>query len=159
MQMQIIVLTLISYCFLSLNIANMSQNIGEKKLETGFYFVGDSETGIAMKYDNHSKSYFLIPESIITKIDFKNVEIREETWPGLKWTHSLTIWLNVKGSEKWEKATTKASKGRLDIAFVLDNEIITILGVFQPITTGAAGIFGEHLSKEDLISIKEKMTG
>ena len=129
----------------------------DEQIEPGFYFISSQETGVKLDCDYQNMSYFIDPKPILKITDFETLEVQEETWPGLKWTHSLIIELNDEVIDQWKETTTKASNDSLDIVFVLDNKIITVLGVFKPITNGVAVIFGEHLSKENLISIKEKI--
>lgn len=136
---------------------SVNRKLVSEEVETGFYFISKKESDVILKCDYQNKYYYIDPKPILKTANFKTIELRKETWPGLKWTYSLIIWLDDKGGEKWEEATTRATNDRLEIVFILDNEIITVLGFFNPITNGAAAIFGEHLSKEILISIKEKI--
>lgn len=155
--MKIIRTTLLALISWNADLVCQHQQHDEEAIETGFYFIDDEETDIKLKYAYRNQSYFVKPSPILKTSDFERIELREETWPGLKWTHSLTIWLNDEGRDKWEKATTKAMKERSEIAFVLEDEIVTVLGVHMPMTNGVASIFGENLSKEALITIKEKL--
>lgn len=155
--MKTLALILLSCCFISHELPFHTSSQVAVNTEVGYYFVSENETALSLRYSGHNKSHFLEPKPFLTSADFEALEIREETWPGLPWTHTLTISLSKRGIMKWEEGTERAAKERLQIAFVMEDEIITVLTVMSINKSGKASIFARNLTKEDLTSIKKKL--
>lgn len=121
----------------------------QTKFETGCYFVIDNttESCVRPQPDKSGRSYCLDTKPIVTKVDFRNVELNEFMLEQ-KTEYALIIRLNDKGRDKFAKATDRYTGKR--IAFVIDNRLIMAPVAKTRIESGTIRLGTRYWTHDDL---------
>ena len=97
-------------------------------LETGWYGISSSQNAYLRIDAKMNDSFFIDPKPIVTTKDFKSLTIRDSP---SGYMSELVFKLEDSASDKWEVATTRYVG--LKIGFVLNNKLIQVLTVNEPI--------------------------
>lgn len=135
-------------------VQSYSQNSDETELTTGWYFESDNNDGIPRKMFKSEKTVFLKPEPIIEIKDFEKLELYE----GRDGFVGLRIQFDEgKATENWINATERAYAADIRLALIINNELIYAPRVASPVYAGISAINREDLTKEELMSFKNKL--
>lgn len=120
-------------------------------LYTGWYYVADGGKGFKRQLDKSKESYFIDRHPIITASNFTAFSIDGSTLGGAKYSYRLIIQLDNAGAGRWAVATKKSIGKQL--AFILDNRLLYVAKVFNPILNGTT-VIDRGNSKEEIEKLK-----
>ena len=122
-------------------------------LVTGWYFIEDEKTDLERKLFKSEDSYYLNPKPIITNKNFTKLEIYKSNYGDL----GLSIRFDNYGTELWSEATTKAFARIQKLGIIVDNQLISVADIANPIFGGISAINRGDLTKEELLELKKKI--
>ena len=89
----------------------------------GIYLLNGDRDGVPIVRNNTNESYLLNPQPFLKSVDYKSVDILEES----NGMYSVRINLHEESNQKWHK--TIEEYGIHYVGFVLNNELITVIKV------------------------------
>jgi hypothetical protein len=118
----------------------------KKFLKTGWYGISPERNLYQRIEAKTSDSFFVNPNPILTVRDFESVTIRDAK---SGYMSEMLFKLNNNVSEKWEKETGRYIGEK--IGFVLNNKLIQVLKVNEPLYGGFTMISGFPATELELI--------
>lgn len=129
------------------SLANNNPNQGI--LQTGWYYVVDSNNGYKRLLDKSNEYYFIDPKPIVNVKEFTVLEVYKNNYDD---NYGLSIQLNKKGTEAWADATGESIGKKL--GFIFDDKLLYAPNVNSQITFGITALNRGDISKNDLEEIK-----
>ena len=124
-------------------------NIKDSTLATCWYYIIETNNGFKIQLDKATEFYFIDPRPIVTKENFKELEIFETDFGG---TYEDYIGLKIKldriGGERWAEATEKSKGGRL--ALIINGKLVNAPVVNAQITGGMTSLNRTEYSRQEL---------
>ncbi len=117
-------------------------------LQTGWYYVVDSNNGYRRQLNKDTIFYFIDPIPIVTVEKLDTLKI----FKSINGYYGLLMKLNNEGTQAWSDATGKAI-GR-HLAFILDNKLMYVPRVESQITVGVTALNSTVYSQKELEVIK-----
>ena len=144
--------------FITVSFINKSEN----QLETGFYYLSESEENSELVSESDSDIVFAIERTpIITSNDFSNVKVSSKKFESTKNSDFkiIEITLKNKSVNKWNKILNRIEKTNESIVFIFENKVIIEKSIFSkngldiskilfPINTDNVANFIEKLNLE-----------
>jgi preprotein translocase subunit SecD len=131
-------------------------NIKDSTLATGWYYIIETDNGFKRQLDKATEFYFIDPKPIVTKENFKNLEIFETDFGGAYEDYiGLKIMLDKFGTERWAEATEKSIGGRL--ALIIDGKLVNAPNVNAQITSGMTSLNRTEYSRKELEDFEKQI--
>ncbi|MEM1337544.1 MAG: hypothetical protein AAGF96_07330 [Bacteroidota bacterium] len=131
-----------------------SQGINKDGPATGWYFETRGNEGIEKELFKSEEIIILNPIPIVKIKDFDELELYESAYG----TNGLSIrFKEGKATEDWISATEKAYISDLRLGLVINNELICVLAIASPISSGISAVNREDLTKSELQEFKQKL--
>jgi preprotein translocase subunit SecD len=124
------------------------KNLTDSTLMTGWYYVVNTNDGFYRQLDQSDEIYVLNPCPIVTFEDIIKLKIEED-----EYANYLAMWFGERGTEEWAKATEISINKEL--AFILEDKLISTPHVHSTITNGVSVIGRKEYLKADLENIKQ----
>lgn len=121
-------------------------------LETGWYHVVDSAMGIKKELGSDT-SYYLDPEPVITSQNFASMSVKNPI-PDMDWWE-VVVQLDDAGREAFKATTAKSIKR--DLAFVVDDELFSVVRIQATIPNGILSLSRRSFTKSEAESLKAKI--
>ncbi len=137
-------------------------NKNENQLESGFYYLSETEENSELVSESDSDKVFAIERiPIITSNDFSSVKVSSKKFESTKSNDSkiIEITLKNKSVNKWNKILNRIEKTSESIVFIFENKVIVEKSIFSkngldiskilfPINTDNIANFIEKLNLE-----------
>lgn len=121
-------------------------------LKTGWYHVVDSSMGIEKELESDT-SYYLDPEPVITSHNFASMVVKKPI-PDMDWWE-LVVQLDDAGKEAFKTTTAKSIKR--DLAFIVDDELFSVVRIQATIPNGILSLSKRSFTKTDAEILKAKI--
>lgn len=121
-------------------------------LRTGWYYVVEKGKGLKRQLEKSKESYFIGRNPILTPKNFTVLSIDESTLSGERYSYRLTMQLDREGHKLWAIATEKSIGKQL--AFILDNRLLQVATVINPVLSGVTVIDRGNDSKQEMEKLK-----
>ncbi len=116
--------------FITVSFINKSEN----QLETGFYYLSESEENSELVSESDSDIVYAIERTpIITSNDFSNVKVSSKKFESTKNSDFkiIEITLKNKSVNKWNKILNRIEKTNESIVFIFENKVIIEKSIFS----------------------------
>jgi hypothetical protein len=121
-------------------------------LLTGWYYVVASGKGLKRQLEKSNGRYFIDRNPILTPRNFSVLSIDGSTLSGGRYSYRLTMQLDREGHKLWAIATEKSIGKQL--AFILDNRLLYVAEVLNPILSGVTVIDRGNDSRQEMEKLK-----
>jgi preprotein translocase subunit SecD len=148
---------LLSIVLLSCGLMNTSNNTDslktisnfEGRLQTGWYYISDSNNTYKRQLDKTEEYYFINPMPILTAKNIRRLQIYADDADGF----ILMMRFDDVGTEAWTIATEKAIGKKL--AFIVDDKLVQAPFVNSQITAGVTALNRVDYSRTELEQFKK----
>jgi preprotein translocase subunit SecD len=126
----------------------------QTNLKTGCYYIEDSRNDYLRPLDRSDEQYYVNPDPIITARHFSKVEVQDVKYNGVT-NQYLLIRFDSIGKSLWNFATFRSINKKL--ALVIDDKLVYVGLVNEPITSGVSALNRGIYSKAELEAFANKI--